>query len=836
MPCANAARWEENTTGLPSTAIVRSSGLSRPESILISVDLPAPLSPSRQTISPALTVRLTSFSATTVPKYFDTERASMSGTALDAMASILVHVAAGVVIDEHGDEQHQAEDRLVPVVVDAGEEEALPDDAKGERADRRADDRAGAAGERRAADDRGDRCLEFLALAAEGIGRAEAQHLDRGEQGARGGDGHEEDDLDAGDGDAGGAGGRCRTAGGIDPVAEAGLGENDGGDDDQPDPPQEADIDAVLEGAREPELQRIVADRLLDAADIGLLRDCPREANGGAAQQEEAAQRDDERGQAEADDEDADAEAVGEREGERGKQRQPQRPAGLGRAERDDHAAEADDRPDRQVELAGDEKQRDGRADDADLRRDVEVAGDAAAAQEAAVAADQREGHPQGEQADGGADFGTLDDAVGERDAADARFRDRDGHQSLPLRRSDWAGRAGPVIGPRLLFDLGPGRLVYAARDQLADLVDVVLGDEEPAVVDDALRPARQHAIADVGGKELDRQVALVERHLRGHEGDLAFLDERQRVGARIEVGNDHLAVELQPFKRLLDDGRARSAAPFAADRVDGRVLEERRFKRALGDRGIGEAGRNDRQLAAGLLDRRLHAVAAVFEDGVADLVVEAYDVLGAERDQALAGAHPGADAVLGDVNQRSGLLEAGGAAVERHHRDAGLVRVLDHRLQRVAVGQRDEQAVRLLGDRGLDQLAFGDDVELVGTDELDLDVEVLAGLLDALLHHRGEAVGYVGVEDADDVELLVRRGRRKRQCRADESRRGEPRQPVNGLHSLLPPFFAASHPAERRFLRSRCSCPLVGTFSVTVSGLHLLFGPIDFPNRLAFC
>ena len=45
----------------------------------MSVDLPAPLSPRRQTTSPACTAIDTSSSAMTEPKYFETERASMSG-------------------------------------------------------------------------------------------------------------------------------------------------------------------------------------------------------------------------------------------------------------------------------------------------------------------------------------------------------------------------------------------------------------------------------------------------------------------------------------------------------------------------------------------------------------------------------------------------------------------------------------------------------------------------------------------------------------------------------------------------------------------------------------
>ena len=48
----------------------------------MNVDLPAPLSPSTQVTSPAPTPTLTSFSATTLPKYFETLRTSSSGVPL----------------------------------------------------------------------------------------------------------------------------------------------------------------------------------------------------------------------------------------------------------------------------------------------------------------------------------------------------------------------------------------------------------------------------------------------------------------------------------------------------------------------------------------------------------------------------------------------------------------------------------------------------------------------------------------------------------------------------------------------------------------------------------
>ena len=75
------ARRVERRTGWPSTASVPSSGGWTPDSVLIRVDLPAPLSPRRQLISPARTVSETPSRATTAPKYFEMLRASRSGVA-----------------------------------------------------------------------------------------------------------------------------------------------------------------------------------------------------------------------------------------------------------------------------------------------------------------------------------------------------------------------------------------------------------------------------------------------------------------------------------------------------------------------------------------------------------------------------------------------------------------------------------------------------------------------------------------------------------------------------------------------------------------------------------
>ena len=68
----------------PSNQIRPADGSSEPETILIRVDLPAPLSPSRPTTSPARTSRLTPSSATTGPKCLVMPSIRNSGAAASA--------------------------------------------------------------------------------------------------------------------------------------------------------------------------------------------------------------------------------------------------------------------------------------------------------------------------------------------------------------------------------------------------------------------------------------------------------------------------------------------------------------------------------------------------------------------------------------------------------------------------------------------------------------------------------------------------------------------------------------------------------------------------------
>src|SRR4051812_21321172 len=70
------------TTCSPPYSIVPSSIGWMPAMHLISVDLPAPLSPTSAIVSPARTSKSTSFSAWTEPNDFETFRSSRSGVSL----------------------------------------------------------------------------------------------------------------------------------------------------------------------------------------------------------------------------------------------------------------------------------------------------------------------------------------------------------------------------------------------------------------------------------------------------------------------------------------------------------------------------------------------------------------------------------------------------------------------------------------------------------------------------------------------------------------------------------------------------------------------------------
>ena len=80
----------------------------------------------------------------------------------------------------------------------------------------------------------------------------------------------------------------------------------------------------------------------------------------------------------------------------------------------------------------------------------------------------------------------------------------------------------------------------------------------------------------------------------------------------------------------------------------------------------------------------------------------------------------------------------------------------LDRLAERVGVRDRDDQAVRLGGDGGVDQLRHRDHVEGVRRLVLDLDAHILGGLVDAVLDDRPERVGGLTVGDDDEAQVAA--------------------------------------------------------------------------------
>src|SRR3954451_22229703 len=149
-----------------------SSGFWKPDRILIRVDLPAPLSPSNPSTSPLPRRRLMSCSAVTGPKRlatFSTRRTSSDTAPPPDLADVDV--------DDHRDEDRDAQDEVQVVRVDALEHQPVAQDAEEQRAEQRADRRALPAREQRAADHgRRDRA-EHRLRGARGVRRHRARTI-----------------------------------------------------------------------------------------------------------------------------------------------------------------------------------------------------------------------------------------------------------------------------------------------------------------------------------------------------------------------------------------------------------------------------------------------------------------------------------------------------------------------------------------------------------------------------------------------------------------------------------------------------------------------------------
>src|SRR5437588_6993573 len=128
--------------------------------ILISVDLPAPLSPSSPSTSPFFRCRLTSLSAVTGPKCLAmcSTRSTSSGAdsgpttagagvAASAKPGMPSARAADEHVRRHRDDDREAAVEEQVVGVDSLQDQTVLEDPEEQRADERAHDRPGATGQ-----------------------------------------------------------------------------------------------------------------------------------------------------------------------------------------------------------------------------------------------------------------------------------------------------------------------------------------------------------------------------------------------------------------------------------------------------------------------------------------------------------------------------------------------------------------------------------------------------------------------------------------------------------------------------------------------------------------
>src|SRR3954447_2500751 len=141
MPCARASSTLFGANGLPCRNIWPASGFWKPQMILIRVDLPAPLSPSRPSTSPFFRCRLTSLSAVTGPKRLATcSTRSTSSGAESGPATVGAGVAASATagmaparardedVGGHRDHDRQAAVEEQVVGVDPLQDQAVLED------------------------------------------------------------------------------------------------------------------------------------------------------------------------------------------------------------------------------------------------------------------------------------------------------------------------------------------------------------------------------------------------------------------------------------------------------------------------------------------------------------------------------------------------------------------------------------------------------------------------------------------------------------------------------------------------------------------------------------
>src|SRR5262245_37079213 len=180
MPRFMASRGVAILTGAPSTRISPASARCTPERMLISVDFPAPLSPTRPSASPRLKSSVTPFSACTPEYHLCRLRTEMMASLVIALRLHLDRAGAPAHpgISDDGEDGEHADCELEPVSVNLRKHQPVVDDTDQRRADDAAGDRADAAIERHAADDGRRHGLQLQSLTDRRQRRAQPQHLD----------------------------------------------------------------------------------------------------------------------------------------------------------------------------------------------------------------------------------------------------------------------------------------------------------------------------------------------------------------------------------------------------------------------------------------------------------------------------------------------------------------------------------------------------------------------------------------------------------------------------------------------------------------------------------
>src|SRR5271154_434133 len=156
IPLSRASCGEEKETRRWSSSISPLSSWKTPETALIRVDLPAPLSPARATTSPGCTSSETPASACTPPKCLVASRTvRMGARSLNLAPSQKLALR---LVDQHGNDDHRAHRDELPKRLHVDEHQPILDDSDDKGAGDRPRDVPGAAEQAGAADhDGGDR-------------------------------------------------------------------------------------------------------------------------------------------------------------------------------------------------------------------------------------------------------------------------------------------------------------------------------------------------------------------------------------------------------------------------------------------------------------------------------------------------------------------------------------------------------------------------------------------------------------------------------------------------------------------------------------------------------